>query len=96
MTTVLQNIPGQLPLSVIQQSHRAQGEMEQCWILEQGLVHPPTVWDVTQHLLLELEESFLQGGGVEGDGEEMGERLASTSRGNNHIQPDQKLNIPKY
>ena len=79
MTTVLQNVPGQLPLSVIQQSHRAKCEMEQGGILEQGLVHPPTVWDVAQHLLLELEEGLLQGGGVEGDGEEVGERLASTS-----------------
>ena len=53
--------------------------MEQGGVLEQGLMHPPTVWHVAQHLGLELEECLLQCGGVEGDGEEMGERLASTS-----------------
>ena len=59
MTTVLQNVPCQLSLSVIQQSHGAEREVEQGGVLEQGLVHPPTVRRVAKHLVLELEECLL-------------------------------------
>ena len=52
--------------------------MEQGGVLEQGLVHPPAVGNVPQYLLLELEERLLQSGSVEGDGEEVGERLANS------------------
>ena len=65
--------------------------MEQGGVLEQGLVHPPAVGDVPQYHLLELEERLLQSGSVEGDGEEVGERLANSCCGNNDVQPVQKF-----
>merc|ERR1719500_2334004 len=41
VTTILQNVPCQLSLSIIQKCQSAEGEVQQSGVLEQGLVHPP-------------------------------------------------------